>query len=129
MKMLTVILVLTTNILFAASSVLFKRAVDASGAIDFSSFKALLTVAGRFLSSPLFMAGVTAAIAGSATYFLMLSRMNLSIAYPLLSLAYLFVALASMVFLKESIPLSVWIGILFICLGVALVSMKGLHTG
>lgn len=125
MKATTVILVLVTNLFFAASSILFKIAVDKIGKFDFSSIKVFLPLTGRFLSSLSFLGGVGAAIAGSAFYYIMLSRMNLSIAYPLLSIAYLFVAVVSMIFLKESISLPTWIGILFICIGVALLSIKG----
>jgi drug/metabolite transporter (DMT)-like permease len=125
MKAMTVILVLVTNVFFAASSVFFKIAVDKIGKFDFSSIKVFLPLAGRFLISSAFFGGVGAAIVGSACYYIMLSRMNLSIAYPLLSIAYIFVAVASIVFLKETVVLPTWIGILFICIGVALVSVKG----
>jgi undecaprenyl phosphate-alpha-L-ara4N flippase subunit ArnE len=54
----------------------------------------------------------------------MLARMNLSVAYPLLSVAYLFVAVASILFLKETIGWQHWLGIGLICVGIALVSMK-----
>lgn len=125
MKTMTIILVLLTNLLFAASSVLFKVAVNKIGKFEVTPLKAFLPVVGRFLVSPAFLAGIGAAIVGSACYYLMLARMNLSIAYPLLSLAYLFVVAASIIFLKEPVALPTWIGILFICIGVALVSVKG----
>jgi undecaprenyl phosphate-alpha-L-ara4N flippase subunit ArnE len=124
MKPLNLLLVLCTNIFFAASSVFFKMAIDKAGKIDLTSLRALLPAAGRFLSSPLFVAGVLAAVVGSAGYYLMLARLNLSIAYPLLSLAYIFVALASVLFLRETITLPNWIGILLICAGVALISIR-----
>lgn len=124
MKLMTVILVLLTNIFFASSSVLFKIAVDKIGKFDLSSVKIFLPIALRFIISPFFLGGVVAGIIGSACYYLLLARMNLSIAYPLLSIAYLFIAVASIVFLKETVTLPTWIGILFICIGVALVSIK-----
>jgi drug/metabolite transporter (DMT)-like permease len=125
MKPVTVLLVLFTNLLFAGSSMFFKVAVDKTGNLEFSSLKVFLRGAWQLLCSPLFLAGVGAGVAGSACYFIMLSRMNLSIAYPLLSLAYLFAALGSIVFLRESIGVSAWTGILFICIGVALLTIKG----
>lgn len=125
MKAMTIILVLVTNVFFAASSVFFKVAVDKIGKFDFSSFKVFMPIVVRFITSPSFFGGVGTAILGSACYYVMLSKMNLSIAYPLLSLAYIFVAVASSIFLKETVALPTWIGILFICIGVALVSVKG----
>ena len=125
MKAMTILLVLLTNVFFAASSVCAKLAVDRVGKFELSSVKMALSVGARFLASPLFLAAIATAIVGSLFYYCMLARMNLSIAYPLMSLAYLFVAVGSIVFCKESIPIHAWIGILFVCVGVALVSMKG----
>ena len=124
MKPLTIILVLATNLLFAASSLFFKVAVDNTGKFDLSSFGALFRTAGRFCASPFFLLGVFAGVIGSGCYYLMLARMNLSIAYPLLSIAYLFAAFASILFLKETIGWPHWLGIGLICVGVALVSTK-----
>lgn len=121
---MTIILVVMTNLLFAASSLFFKVAVDKTGNFDLSSAGALLRTAGRFCASPFFLAGVAAGLVGTGCYYLMLARMNLSVAYPLLSIAYLFTAFASIVFLKETIGWPHWLGIGLICAGVALVSMK-----
>jgi drug/metabolite transporter (DMT)-like permease len=125
MKLMTIFLVLLTNVFFAASSILIKLAVDKMGKLDFSSFKIFVVTVQRFLCSPLYIAGVGVAILGSAAYYLMLSRLNLSIAYPLLSLAYIFVAFGSIAFCKETININVWVGTLFICIGIALVTVKG----
>jgi drug/metabolite transporter (DMT)-like permease len=124
MKPITIILVVMTNLLFAASSVFFKVAVDKTGNFDLSSARALLQTAGRFCASPFFLSGVASGLAGTGCYYMMLARMNLSVAYPLLSIAYLFTAFASIVFLKEAMGWPHWLGIGLICVGVALVSMK-----
>jgi multidrug transporter EmrE-like cation transporter len=59
----------------------------------------------------------------SAVFWLaVLSRMELSLAYPLVSVAYVVVALFSYYFFKENISLIRWIGIATICVGVLLVS-------
>lgn len=120
----TIILVAATNLLFAASSLFFKFAVDKTGNFDLSSAGALFRTAGRLCASSFFLGGVAAGVAGSGCYYMMLARMNLSVAYPLLSIAYLFAAFASIVFLKETIGWPQWLGIGLICAGVALVSMK-----
>jgi undecaprenyl phosphate-alpha-L-ara4N flippase subunit ArnE len=124
MKLMTIIFVLLTNIFFAASSVLFKLALNKIGKIEFSSIKDSLSIAVKLVGSPLFFAGIASATVGSGFYYILLSRMNLSIAYPLLSLAYIFVTFGSIIFCKESISLHAWIGIAFVCVGVALVSAK-----
>jgi undecaprenyl phosphate-alpha-L-ara4N flippase subunit ArnE len=124
MKLITVILVLLTNSMFAVSSIFFKLAISRIGDSKFSSLQGSLQAFGRLLSSSLFYSGVVTGLIGSICYYLMLSRMNLSIAYPLLSLAYLFVALGCIVFLKESIGVLTWIGMVLIVAGVAVISVK-----
>jgi len=119
-----ILLVIVTNVFFAASSVFFKLAVDKIGKFDFSSIAAFMPVAIRFLLSPLFLFGIAAGIAGSACYYVMLSRMNLNVAYPLLSLGYIFVAIASVLFLNESLHLTNWLGIGLICAGIVLITLK-----
>jgi drug/metabolite transporter (DMT)-like permease len=124
MKSMTILLVLLTNVCYAASSIFSKLAVDKIGKVEVSSIQIALSVAARFLTSPQFLGAIVAAIVGSVLYFFMLARMSLSIAYPLMSIAYLFVAFGSAVFCKETIPVYTWIGILFVGMGVALVSLK-----
>jgi drug/metabolite transporter (DMT)-like permease len=124
MKSMTILLVLLTNVCYAASSIFSKLAVDKVGKVEVTSLQIALSVVARFLSSPQFLAAIIAAIVGSVLYFFMLARMSLSIAYPLMSIAYLFVAFGSVVFCKETIPIYAWIGILLVGLGVALVSIK-----
>jgi len=59
----------------------------------------------------------------SAIFWLVvLSRLDLSVAYPMVSLAYVLLTLAAVIFFKENVPLIRWIGILVICLGVILIS-------
>ncbi|MDG5852749.1 EamA family transporter [Clostridium beijerinckii] len=47
-----------------------------------------------------------------------LSKIPISFAYPIQALAFPIVLFASMFLFKEEIPISRWIGIIFICVGV-----------
>ena len=68
-----------------------------------------------------FMGIVTFGIS-SIFWLVVLSRIELSLAYPLVSVAYIVVALFSYFVFKENVSMIRWIGILTICLGVYLVS-------
>lgn len=57
----------------------------------------------------------------TALWMTAISTMQVSYAFPLLSIGYLVVAVLSMVFLKEKIPASRWAAIGVITLGVALI--------
>ena len=58
----------------------------------------------------------------SLVWLIVLSRLDLSYAYPLLASMYIVLPLLSMVFLKESIPPLRWLGMLVVIAGVILVS-------
>jgi undecaprenyl phosphate-alpha-L-ara4N flippase subunit ArnF len=123
MNGMAVLLIVVTNICYAASSIFFKVGVNGLGHIEVSP-ATIVGLSLRLLSSAAFLAGLGAAVAGTACFFLLLSRFNLSYIYPLMSLAYVFVAVGSVVFLKESVSLVNWAGVLLVCVGVALVSLK-----
>ena len=69
------------------------------------------------------LAGYVSSVAG---YIVVLSRTQLSIAYPILmSSGYAFVVLISFLWLKEPFNVLKWAGIFLIFTGVLLVSVKG----
>jgi len=69
------------------------------------------------------LAGYVSSVAG---YIVVLSRIHLSVAYPILmSTGYALVVLVSFIFLKEPFSAVKWLGIAFILLGVILISLKG----
>lgn len=57
----------------------------------------------------------------TALWMMAISAIQVSYAFPLLSIGYLVVAVLSIVFLKERIPVSRWAAIAVITLGVALI--------
>lgn len=61
----------------------------------------------------------------SLFWLIVLSRLPLSLVYPMVSVAYVLVALASMIFFRESVTLARWSGIAVIILGVYLISRTG----
>jgi drug/metabolite transporter (DMT)-like permease len=57
----------------------------------------------------------------TALWMLAISTMQVSYAFPMLSMGYVVVAVLSRIFLKERIPPSRWLAIAVITLGVALI--------
>ncbi|MFH1428895.1 MAG: hypothetical protein ABIH39_04030 [Candidatus Margulisiibacteriota bacterium] len=55
-------------------------------------------------------------------WLIVLSRMDLSFAYPLLSVGYILVLIFSWLFFKETVSIVRWSGVLVICFGVYLIS-------
>ena len=54
-------------------------------------------------------------------WMILLRRVKLSILYPMLSIGYIFALIVSIIFFEESVPLTRWIGVFIIILGVILV--------
>jgi multidrug transporter EmrE-like cation transporter len=71
------------------------------------------------------LAGFVLLFGGSLFWLAVLSRVHLSIAYPLLAIGYILTTIWALVFLKEPVPLSRWVGIGAICSGIILVLYKG----
>jgi undecaprenyl phosphate-alpha-L-ara4N flippase subunit ArnE len=69
------------------------------------------------LNLPFALSGICVATA-SLFWFYIVKHFPLSIAYPLISISYVFGMLASILVFKETVPLSRWIGVGFIMVGV-----------
>jgi len=76
----------------------------------------------RMAVEPHFIGGVACYGVSLIVWILGLSRVPVSIAYPILSLGYVINAIAAHYLLAESVTLTRWLGIGFIVLGVWLVA-------
>nr|WP_242040504.1 EamA family transporter [Coleofasciculus sp. FACHB-1120] len=76
------------------------------------------------LSTPELLAGLACYGLGAFAYILLLTRVNLSIAGPAVSLTYIFSVLLGYFIFREAIPLSRAIGLGLIVSGVVLVIWK-----
>jgi drug/metabolite transporter (DMT)-like permease len=77
---------------------------------------------GRMAVEPHFIGGVACYGVSLIVWILGLSRVPVSIAYPMLSLGYVINAIAAHYLLGESVTFTRWLGIAFIVLGVWLVA-------
>ena len=82
----------------------------------------LLALIGVILRSPLILAGLLLYGVGALAWIAVLSRLNLSYAYPFLAMNFVLIALVSRLVLGETIPLMRWFGIGFICIGILFVA-------
>lgn len=114
-------LLLFFNVLLTVfGQILLKKGVTEVGRIN--SFSELMQKLGQVIFNPYVLSGM--AIYGFTTFvwLVILSRVKLSIAYPMLSLGYVLTIPFSWLFFKESIPRVRIIGAIIICIGVYLVA-------
>jgi multidrug transporter EmrE-like cation transporter len=72
--------------------------------------------------NPWVLAGFVFYFLSSLLWLIALSRIQLSIAYPMLSISYIFVLIASWFLFNEPVTLVRWGGVAVICAGVFLIS-------
>ncbi|GHT24490.1 membrane protein [Bacteroidia bacterium] len=112
--MLKLILLSTIQSAFLAfTQVFLKLGLERMEPFGFNRqfFKSVL-LNWQFASSGICMA------AASFIWFYIVKHFPLSVAYPLISISYVFGMLASIVIFKETVPVSRWIGVGFIMIGV-----------
>jgi multidrug transporter EmrE-like cation transporter len=113
-------LILTISVLLAVAGQLLMK----KGMMIFGTFRAtqlLQNVIPMFLNPYVFLGFVCFGLS-SLFWLIVLSRLPLSLVYPMVSVAYVLVAFASIVFFKEHVSLIRWTGIGVIILGVYLIS-------
>ena len=77
------------------------------------------------LRAPLIVLGLGLYALGAVAWIVVLSRLDLSYAYPFLALNFVLISLVSWLLLGESIPALRWLGIGCICIGILLVARSG----
>ncbi|MBN3033036.1 MAG: EamA family transporter [Candidatus Saganbacteria bacterium] len=102
-----------------AGQLLMKRGMISFGTFPVSQLA--INVIPMFLNPWVFI-GLACFGLSSVFWLVVLSRMELSLVYPMVSVAYVVVALLSWYFFKENLTLVRWAGIAVIVLGVILIS-------
>ena len=117
--MMNYIMLLTSIGLAAVAQLLMKHGMRIIGVFPAREiFSRLFSIIlNPFVFAGLFLFGISAVI-----WLIVLSRLELSFVYPMVSIAYIIVAIASFFFFGEKVTYIRWIGILTICLGVFFIS-------
>ena len=113
-------LILAISVLLAVAGQLFMK----KGMILFGSFpisQLLIKLIPIFLN-PYVLMGLVCFGLSSIFWLVVLSRLQLSLVYPMVSVAYVLVAFASVILFKEQVSLFRWLGIIVIIVGVFLIS-------
>lgn len=113
------LIMLTSILLAVAGQLLMKKGMTEFGV--FPATQLLAKIIPIFLNPWVFF-GFACFGLSSLFWLVVLSRMEISFVYPMVSVAYVLVAFASIIFFKESVSLIRWIGIGVIIAGVFLIS-------
>ena len=114
-------LILLGVLLNAGAQLLLKAGTNQIGHFDFS-FANVLPIASKIIVNPPILAGLFTYAVSVLVWLLVLSRVPVSFAYPLLSTGFIVNAVAAYYFFGEDLSLIRITGIFIIILGVYLVS-------
>ncbi len=116
-------LVLTGVVLNALAQSLLKLGTNRVGDLDFS-LSAAWTTSVRILSEWPFLLGFAAYGISLVVWIAALTRVPVTVAYPMLSIGYVINALIARYWLGETMSLGGWTGIVLIGLGVWLIARQ-----
>jgi multidrug transporter EmrE-like cation transporter len=114
-------LILSGVLLNAAAQLLLKAGTNAVGHFEFSSAN-IVPVGLRLALEPFILGGVACYVVSLVVWIMALSRVEVSIAYPMLSIGYVINAVAAWYLFGESLTALRLTGIGFIVVGVFLVA-------
>ncbi|MGH6760082.1 MAG: EamA family transporter [Phyllobacterium sp.] len=116
--------ILFTVMTNAAAQVMLKHGMMTLGPISFSADTVIQRMF-QIVFNPWVFAGLFTFVISMASHLYVLSKVDLSFAYPFLSLAYVAVAVFAWLVFKEDLGALKIAGIAFICVGTVLIAQSG----
>jgi ceramide glucosyltransferase len=107
-----------------AGDILVSRTMKRIGEVKDFSPRALVRVGIQVVRSPLFWLGILLAACAFFSFLALLSWSPVSFIVPATALGYVAGALAARFFLRETVDLARWIGVVLLCVGVAVISLS-----
>ncbi len=114
-------LILFTVLTNATAQILLKRGMLTIGSFDFDR-QSVVNAAFAATINPFVIAGLFTFVVSMTSHLVVLSRVDLSFAYPFLSLAYVVTAVYSFFIFQEDLNGYRIVGIALICAGTALIA-------
>jgi multidrug transporter EmrE-like cation transporter len=107
-----------------AGQLTLKSAMDSVGRIGSREVSDAGATISRAAREPKLWIGLVLFGISALFWLVVLSRVPLSVAYPFVGISYVLIVLFARVFLNEHVPLSRWIGVLIVALGIAIVGIS-----
>ena len=121
MSLVSFALIIFGVVLNAAAQLLLKAGTNVVGHFEFQS-QNIIPVGMQLAFQPYIMGGMACYAISLVVWIMALSRVPVSIAYPMLSIGYLINALVAWQWLGEAISAQKLLGISFIIIGVVLIT-------
>ena len=119
-----IVFILFTVATNAAAQLMLKYGMMQLGPLSFAGVNPLLKIL-QIVFSPWVFLGLCTFVISMASHLYVLSKVDLSFAYPFLSLAYVLVAVFAYFVFREDLNALRIAGIAFICVGTILIAQSG----
>ena len=120
----TLLLILVVIVCTVAGQLFLKQGMGKVGRVGEQQMADLPRLLGTILTNPFVMFAIPLYAGSFLLWTVVLSRLPLSIAYPMIALNYVLIPLLARLIFKETISVQQWVGILLISTGVLLVITK-----
>jgi len=118
----SILLIIIAMLIGVIGQLSLKSGMNNVGEIESLRLAKVLEIFKPVFAQPLVWIGLGCYAASALLWLIVLSRFDLSYAYPMLASMYIVLPILSRIFLKESIPPLRWLGMLIVLVGVILVS-------
>lgn len=124
--MLSFVIIILVAATAATAHILLKIGMNQVGEVNAEALKTPGKLVGQLVTTPAILAAIPVYAISNVGWLVVLSRLNLSVAYPFLASLYIFLPILSMLFLSETLSTQHWAGIVVIGIGVGIVLGAGL---
>ena len=122
LKILLVLIL--TDVFETIANLLFKKGVLLESSFQVRDLAGLPIFLKAVFSSPFLWGGLAMVFLIFIIWSTVLSKIDLSVAVAVCSFSYIFIPIASIIFLHEKIGILRWIGIIFILIGIIFVALS-----
>lgn len=116
------LLVIASSLLGVTGQICLKLGMERIGTLNLSGLASGLQTAIHVITTPLVLLGLACYAMGAVVWLVVLSKLDLSLAYPLLALNFVLVPLFGWLLLGEQMPSLRWVGVGIIFVGVTVIS-------
>ena len=118
----SILLILISISFVIVGQVCLKLGMSNMGELSFGGLSEVASFLGKVATTPLIIFGFFLYVVASMIWLVVLSRVDLSFALPMMALSYVGVLVIAHFFLNENVTPLRWLGVSVICLGVFLLS-------
>ncbi len=116
------ILIMASVSLAVCGQVSLKIGMNKVGEISSAHLSQPVQTLINMFSNPNVFVGLSLYVCASVIWLVVLSRVDLSFAYPMMGMSYVFILFISKYLLKEDVMPFRWLGAVLICTGVVIIS-------